>query len=168
MAIAPVLAKRGIALRPAGRQRVFIPEANRDRAQRRPPRLELRLSHHRDRPRSRLRRDSRPRAARPHPLHLPCRSREGDAFDALGGPPRPGPVVGAAQGASCFGPAYEFAIILDTALRARQDPRPRADDLRHARSPISAISGWTASATPRACSKARCASVTSNGSPTPR
>ncbi len=30
----------------------------------------------------------------------------------------PGPVViGAAQGASCFGPAYEFAFILDTALR---------------------------------------------------
>ncbi|MCO5065174.1 MAG: NAD(P)/FAD-dependent oxidoreductase [Rhizobiaceae bacterium] len=31
---------------------------------------------------------------------------------------KPGPiVVGAAQGASCFGPAYEFAFILDTALR---------------------------------------------------
>jgi len=30
----------------------------------------------------------------------------------------PGPVVvGAVQGASCFGPAYEFAFILDTALR---------------------------------------------------
>ncbi|CAN7635285.1 NAD(P)/FAD-dependent oxidoreductase [Neorhizobium sp. LjRoot104] len=30
----------------------------------------------------------------------------------------PGPVVvGAAQGASCFGPAYEFAFILETALR---------------------------------------------------
>lgn len=30
----------------------------------------------------------------------------------------PGPiVVGAAQGASCFGPAYEFAMIMDTALR---------------------------------------------------
>jgi len=30
----------------------------------------------------------------------------------------PGPiVVGAAQGASCFGPAYEFAFILNTALR---------------------------------------------------
>jgi sulfide:quinone oxidoreductase len=33
----------------------------------------------------------------------------------------PGPViVGAAQGASCFGPAYEFAFILDTELRKRQ------------------------------------------------
>lgn len=30
----------------------------------------------------------------------------------------PGPIViGAAQGASCFGPAYEYAFILDTALR---------------------------------------------------
>jgi len=33
----------------------------------------------------------------------------------------PGPiVVGAAQGASCFGPAYEFALILDTELRRRK------------------------------------------------
>jgi len=31
---------------------------------------------------------------------------------------KPGPVIiGAAQGASCYGPAYEFAFILDTALR---------------------------------------------------
>ncbi|WP_044558840.1 NAD(P)/FAD-dependent oxidoreductase [Azospirillum sp. B4] len=33
---------------------------------------------------------------------------------------KPGPiVVGAAQGASCFGPAYEFAMLLDTELRRR-------------------------------------------------
>jgi sulfide:quinone oxidoreductase len=33
----------------------------------------------------------------------------------------PGPiVVGAAQGASCFGPAYEFAFLLDTDLRRRK------------------------------------------------
>jgi sulfide:quinone oxidoreductase len=33
----------------------------------------------------------------------------------------PGPVVvGAAQGASCFGPAYEFAFIMDTDLRKRK------------------------------------------------
>jgi sulfide:quinone oxidoreductase len=33
----------------------------------------------------------------------------------------PGPiVVGAAQGASCYGPAYEFAFILDTELRRRK------------------------------------------------
>jgi sulfide:quinone oxidoreductase len=38
------------------------------------------------------------------------------AFDAL--VKKPGPVViGAVQGASCYGPAYEFAFILDTALR---------------------------------------------------
>lgn len=38
------------------------------------------------------------------------------AFNAL--LRNPGPIiVGAAQGASCFGPAYEFAFILDTALR---------------------------------------------------
>ena len=38
------------------------------------------------------------------------------AFDALVA--NPGPVViGAVQGASCFGPAYEFAFILDKALR---------------------------------------------------
>ncbi|WP_176086818.1 FAD/NAD(P)-binding oxidoreductase [Martelella sp. HB161492] len=38
------------------------------------------------------------------------------AFDAL--VKKPGPVViGAVQGASCFGPAYEFAFILDKALR---------------------------------------------------
>ena len=33
----------------------------------------------------------------------------------------PGPIViGAVQGASCFGPAYEFAMILDTELRRRK------------------------------------------------
>ena len=41
------------------------------------------------------------------------------AFDALAA--NPGPViVGAVQGASCFGPAYEFAMILDTELRKRK------------------------------------------------
>jgi len=41
------------------------------------------------------------------------------AFEALaksGGPA----IVGAVQGASCFGPAYEFAFILDTALRRKK------------------------------------------------
>jgi sulfide:quinone oxidoreductase len=42
-----------------------------------------------------------------------------DAFDRF--LENPGPiVVGAAQGASCFGPAYEFAMILDTELRRRK------------------------------------------------
>ena len=41
------------------------------------------------------------------------------AFEALCA--RPGPiVVGAVQAASCFGPAYEFAMILDTELRKRK------------------------------------------------
>jgi sulfide:quinone oxidoreductase len=41
------------------------------------------------------------------------------AFDAF--MEAPGPiVVGAVQGASCFGPAYEFVMILDTELRRRK------------------------------------------------
>lgn len=41
------------------------------------------------------------------------------AFDAFVA--NPGPiVVGAVQGASCFGPAYELALILDTELRRRK------------------------------------------------
>lgn len=41
------------------------------------------------------------------------------SFDAF--VQNPGPiVVGAVQGASCFGPAYEFAMILDTELRRRK------------------------------------------------
>ena len=46
-------------------------------------------------------------------------SRAADAFDAF--VERPGPiVVGAVQGASCYGPAYEFALILDTELKRRK------------------------------------------------
>ncbi len=42
-----------------------------------------------------------------------------DAFDRFC--ENPGPiVVGAAQGASCYGPAYEFALILDTELKRRK------------------------------------------------
>ncbi len=42
-----------------------------------------------------------------------------EAFDRF--VENPGPiVVGAVQGASCFGPAYEFAMILDTELRRRK------------------------------------------------
>ena len=42
-----------------------------------------------------------------------------EAFDRF--VEKPGPiVVGAAQGASCYGPAYEFALILDTELRRRR------------------------------------------------
>jgi sulfide:quinone oxidoreductase len=42
-----------------------------------------------------------------------------EAFEAFC--KNPGPIViGAVQGASCFGPAYEFALILDTELRKRK------------------------------------------------
>ena len=42
-----------------------------------------------------------------------------DAFERLCADPKP-IVVGAAQGASCYGPAYEFALILDTELKRRK------------------------------------------------
>jgi sulfide:quinone oxidoreductase len=42
-----------------------------------------------------------------------------DRFDAFCADPGP-IVVGAVQAASCFGPAYEFALILDTELRRRK------------------------------------------------
>ena len=41
------------------------------------------------------------------------------AFEELCANPRP-VVIGAAQGVSCFGPAYEFAFVLDTELRRRK------------------------------------------------
>ena len=41
------------------------------------------------------------------------------AFDALAKDPKP-VIIGAVQGASCFGPAYEFAMIVDTELRKRK------------------------------------------------
>lgn len=48
--------------------------------------------------------------------HVDHALRTKQAFDAL--VKKPGPVIiGAAQGASCFGPAYEFAFVLDKALR---------------------------------------------------
>ncbi|WP_374527614.1 NAD(P)/FAD-dependent oxidoreductase [Novosphingobium sp.] len=42
-----------------------------------------------------------------------------DMFEELAANPRP-VVIGAAQGASCYGPAYEFAMIVDTELRRRK------------------------------------------------
>ena len=42
-----------------------------------------------------------------------------DAFDRFCADPKP-IVVGAVQGASCYGPAYEFALILDTELKRRK------------------------------------------------
>jgi sulfide:quinone oxidoreductase len=51
--------------------------------------------------------------------HVEHAVKTAEAFEAL--VRSPGPiVVGAVQGASCFGPAYEFAMILDTELRRRK------------------------------------------------
>jgi sulfide:quinone oxidoreductase len=80
----------------------------------------------------------------------------------------PGPiVVGAVQGASCYGPAYEFAMIMDADLRKRRI-RDKVPITFVTPEPISAISASAALATPRACSNPRCASGTSNGSPIPK
>ncbi|MGC8468928.1 MAG: NAD(P)/FAD-dependent oxidoreductase [Acetobacteraceae bacterium] len=51
--------------------------------------------------------------------HVDHAMRARAAFDALCADPGP-VVIGAVQGASCFGPAYEFALILDTALRKKK------------------------------------------------
>jgi sulfide:quinone oxidoreductase len=51
--------------------------------------------------------------------HVDHATRAKEAFERF--VEKPGPiVVGAVQGASCFGPAYEFAFILDTELRKRR------------------------------------------------
>ena len=111
-----VLARRGIALRPEGAKRVF-PNENR---------LELNDG-------SSLGYDFLVIATGPDLAfdEVPGLGPEGHtqsicaldhalgaraAFDAF--LEKPGPiVVGAVQGASCYGPAYEFAFVLDTALR---------------------------------------------------
>lgn len=51
--------------------------------------------------------------------HVDHASKAKEAFEQLAA--KPGPVViGAVQGASCFGPAYEFLFILETELRRRK------------------------------------------------
>ncbi|MBL8904017.1 MAG: NAD(P)/FAD-dependent oxidoreductase [Rhizobiales bacterium] len=51
--------------------------------------------------------------------HVDHAEKAGEAFEAFC--KNPGPiVVGAVQGASCFGPAYEFTFILETELRRRK------------------------------------------------
>ncbi len=51
--------------------------------------------------------------------HVDHALKANEAFEAFC--KKPGPiVVGAVQGASCFGPAYEFTFILDTELRRRK------------------------------------------------
>lgn len=51
--------------------------------------------------------------------HVDHAERAAAAFDLFCDAPGP-IVVGAVQGASCYGPAYEFAMILDTELRRRK------------------------------------------------
>ena len=63
------------------------------------------------------------------------------AFEEFCKDPRPDRGSGAVQGASCFGPAYEFLFILETELEAPQDPRQGADDLRHFRALYRVILG---------------------------
>ncbi len=87
-------------------------------------------------------------------------------FDAL--VKKPGPViVGAIQGASCYGPAYEFAFILDTALR-RAKVRDQVPMTFVTPEPYVGHLGLDGVGAPSRCSKAPCATVTSSGSPMPR
>jgi sulfide:quinone oxidoreductase len=51
--------------------------------------------------------------------HTPHAASAAEAFEAFCA--NPGPIiVGAVQGASCYGPAYEYAMILDTELKRRK------------------------------------------------
>ena len=77
-------------------------------------------------------RASGPRATPSRSAMSRMRMKAHEAFEAFC--KNPGPIiVGAVQGASCFGPAYEFALHPRDRAAPPQDPRPRADDLRHRR-----------------------------------
>jgi sulfide:quinone oxidoreductase len=117
----PVFRKRGIGFSgwaPSGKS---CQRREPDRTQRRHD-GRLRLSGHRHRTGSGLRRDP---GLGPHGgftqsiCHVDHAEAAAEAFDVL--VENPGPIiVGAVQGASCFGPAYEFAMILDTELERRR------------------------------------------------
>jgi sulfide:quinone oxidoreductase len=121
-----------------------------DRTRRWPPHR-LRLPGHRHRSQARLRRDRRAWAR-----GIPSRSATSTtrctrrASGLAGICQDPGPiVVGAVQGASCFGPAYEFAMIMETDLRRRKI-RDKVPMTFVTPSPISGTSASAASATRRA------------------
>ncbi len=64
---------------------------------------------------------SRASAQRPYKIRLPCRSRRPHRRRLGGVLQNPGPmVIGAVQGASCFGPAYEYALTVVSDLRKRR------------------------------------------------
>lgn len=80
----------------------------------------------------------------------------------------PGPiVVGAVQGASCFGPAYEFAMILNAELRKRKI-RDRVPITFVTSEPYIGHLGLDGVGDTKGLLKAPCATGTSSGSPTPR
>ncbi|HET9161713.1 MAG TPA: FAD-dependent oxidoreductase [Caulobacteraceae bacterium] len=115
----PVMAKRGIAFTPIGAKRV-IPAENR-----------LELNDGTSQPYDYLVIATGPDLAfdeieglgpqgfTQSICHVDHAEKAAEAFEALAADPGP-IVVGAVQGASCFGPAYEFAMILDTELRRRK------------------------------------------------
>jgi sulfide:quinone oxidoreductase len=51
--------------------------------------------------------------------HTPHAASASEAFEAFCADPGP-IIVGAVQGASCYGPAYEYAMVLDTELKRRK------------------------------------------------
>lgn len=114
--LVPVFSKAGIALRPEGAERL-IPEENR-----------VELSNGESVPYDYLVVATGPELAFDEVPglgpqgHTQSICQVGHAVEAKAAVDRlianPGPVIiGAAQGASCFGPAYEFAFVLDKALR---------------------------------------------------
>lgn len=75
----------------------------------------------------------------------------------------PGPiVVGAVQGASCFGPAYEYAMIMDTDLRRRKI-RDKVPMTYVTSEPYIGNWVWVGLAIQKACSSRPCEIVTSSG-----
>ncbi len=81
----------------------------------------------------------------------------------------PGPaIIGAMPGASCFGPAYEFALHLQHRPEAPQAAPQGAHHISSPASPTSATWDSAAWATRSRCWKASSATTTSSGSATPR
>ena len=80
----------------------------------------------------------------------------------------PGPVIiGAMPFASCFGPAYEFAFIMDADLRKRK-LRNKVPMTYVTSEPYIGHLGLAGVATRKACSNPSSGTTTSNGSPMPR